>query len=59
MLAKMACCCIVDDDGKRMFPEESDVAMMEHKGVSALLAIAKTCMRLSGVSEEGAEEVKD
>lgn len=43
--------CIVDEDGKRMF-EESELLALADKSASAIEAVARVALRLSGLDEE-------
>ena len=54
--AKLVSWTVVDADGKRVF-SESDVAWLGEKSAASLTCVAEVASRLSGISENDAEEM--
>ncbi|WP_116048780.1 hypothetical protein [Amycolatopsis palatopharyngis] len=54
--AKMAAASIVNEDGQRLF-SESDVRELGKKSAAALQKVFKTAQRLSGLTDDDAEEL--
>jgi hypothetical protein len=56
--AKLVALCVVDDDGKRLFPEPQDVALLGRKSGAALDRVFEVAARLSGLSGEDIEDLE-
>ena len=57
LTAELVCSTLVDEDGQRIFTDE-DAAALGTKGAAVLSKLFAVAMRLSGLSEDTAEELE-
>jgi hypothetical protein len=51
--------CVVDEHGKKLFSNRSDVLMLGNKSVAALQRVFNAAQELNGMSEEDVEELTE
>lgn len=57
LLARTVRPCIVDADGKSLFPDESDVEILGKLQFSALNGIGVRLLRVSGITDDGQDDI--
>lgn len=55
--ARLAAACLVDDQGRKMFRSDAEVKRLGEKSAEALQRVCDVAMRLSGMTEDDAEEL--
>jgi hypothetical protein len=55
--ARLCAACIVDESGKRVFQGDAVVRRLGEKSAQALTRVAEVASRLSGLTDEDAEEL--